>query len=221
MTSPTSRRRRRGIVLHSSTLPDDEIRQVDGLPVTSVPRTLFDLATLLKPYRLERAMNEAEVRQLTDQLSLPDLLDRYPRRQGTRAIRQILATQRLGEDITKEELEALFRAFIIERGIPKPLFNASIEVDGIRLEPDCLWRDQRLIVEVDGGGPHNTRAAIERDKRRDRLLAGAGWLVIRVTWRQLHDEPDALERDLRRTLAARSALGPAKRIISIGPQPPP
>lgn len=206
VTTPTRLHRRRGLILHSATLAPDEIRRVDGLPLTCVPRTLLDLATVLPPWRLERAMNEAEVRRLTDPLSLPDLLERYPRRHGTAAIRSILAAGRLGQDITKEELEARFRALLVERGISMPAFNASVSVEGAVLEADCLWRRERLIVELDGSGPHNTPAAIERDKRRDRRLAAAGWLVMRVTWRQLHDEPEAVERDLRRTLAARRAL---------------
>jgi very-short-patch-repair endonuclease len=70
---------------------------------------------------------------------------------------------------------------------------------GLKIEADCLWSSQRLIVELDGGRAHRTRAAFESDRERDRHLQTAGWRVVRVTWRQL-DEPQALLADLRRLL---------------------
>ena len=205
VTVPRPLRARSGVILHTSVLPSDEVTRVDGIPTTTVARTLLDLAAVLDARRLERCINEAEVRRLGSQLSLPDLLDRYPRRRGTGTIREILAAGRLGSDVTREELEARFRAFLIERSISLPAFNAPLRAGGSTMEVDCVWRAARLIVELDGRGAHNTDRAIERDKRRDRLLAASGWLVVRVTWRQLHREPVELERDLRRTIALRTA----------------
>ena len=78
-----------------------------------------------------------------------------------------------------------------------------IEVNGVWIEADCIWREQRLIVELDGHATHSTRSAFESDRARDRALIAAGWRVMRITWRQLHDEPQALTRDLRASLMAR------------------
>ena len=75
-----------------------------------------------------------------------------------------------------------------------------IEVNGVWIEADCVWREQRLIVELDGHTNHATRSAFESDRARDRALIAAGWRVMSVTWRQLHDEPEALAHDLRASL---------------------
>lgn len=94
VTLPRSRRGRSGIRWHSSEVRPDEVTVVRGIRVTTVPRTLLDLSTVLKRRPLERAINEAEVQGHTDPLSLPALLDRYPRRRGTAPIRAVLAEDR-------------------------------------------------------------------------------------------------------------------------------
>jgi very-short-patch-repair endonuclease len=68
------------------------------------------------------------------------------------------------------------------------------------MECDCVWRPQRLIVELDGRATHDTAAAFERDRARDRLLQAAGWRVVRITWRQLHHDEDRIFADLRELL---------------------
>jgi len=186
---------RPGMTVHTSSLPQDEITVVDRIPVTTVSRTLLDLAAVLRPYQLEQAMNEVEIQGLTDVLSLDDLLIRYPRRKGIRAIKAILET---GPAITRSELEARFRVFVRRFGLPAPLVNVLV----LDYECDFVWRRHHLIVELDGHRFHSTKAAFERDRARDRALQVAGWYVIRVTWRQLHEEPEALAADLRRMLAS-------------------
>ncbi len=76
----------RAITVHTSPLPPDEVTSVNAIPVTGVSRTLLDLAAVLRPHQVERAVNEAEVQQLTDPLSLADLIARHPRRKGIKAI---------------------------------------------------------------------------------------------------------------------------------------
>jgi uncharacterized protein DUF559 len=174
---------------------------VRGIPVTTVPRTLLDLAAVLPKHKLERAFHEAEENLLTDPLSLPDLLVRYPRRDGTPAIRGLLET---GAEITRSDLEADFRAFVAEWGLPRPELNAWLQIQGQWLECDCLWRQQRLIVELDSRSFHDTAAAFEGDRARDRRLSAAGWRVIRVTWRQLQRDASGVAADLRTILHRQS-----------------
>jgi hypothetical protein len=193
VTSPRQQRRRDGVRIHCSSLPADEITVRRGIPVTSVPRTLLDLASVLPKNKLELAFHEAEESLLTDSLSLPDLLARYPRRAGAPAIRVMLEE---GIQITRSELEARFRTFVAEFGLPRPVFNQRLLVQGHSFECDCLWRPQRLVVELDGRAWHDTALAFERDRVRDRRLAAVGWRVIRVTWGQLRDEPRAIAADL-------------------------
>jgi hypothetical protein len=199
VTIPGARRQQRRVRFHFGALPPDEITTFDGIPVTIVTRTLLDLASVVAPRHVERAINEAEVRHLADRLSLPAILERYPGRRGAKVIRDILGSGLIG--VTRSELEELFLVFLDDHGIPRPQLNVSVSLDGRWVEVDCLWRAQRIIVELDGRHVHGTAAAYERDRARDRALAARGWRVVRVTWRQLHDEPAALAADLRDLLS--------------------
>jgi very-short-patch-repair endonuclease len=184
------------ITFHRARLPADERTEVHGVPVTTAARTLFDIAGWAPRHRLRALVNEAEYRQLTDVIALPQLVERYPGRRGVAVLRGILAEARLG-DRTKEELEARFREFLIERDLRQPHFNWPITLGAKRIVADCVWPDRRLILELDGRAAHDRRRNFDADRARDRALAVAGWRVIRVTWLHLHDQADELERELR------------------------
>ncbi|HSK49488.1 MAG TPA: DUF559 domain-containing protein [Solirubrobacterales bacterium] len=174
--------------------------ELDGIPVTSPFKTIFDLAaTLPRQRELERAMNEAEVRQLRDRISLPVLLERYPRRRGARRVRELLAAREPG-GITRNDFEEDFVAFLDAHGLPRPRLNGTLALRGRFFEPDCIWDEQRLIVELDGRDVHGSYEAFEGDRQRDRILLAEGWRWARVTWRQLRDEPEAIAADLRTAL---------------------
>lgn len=200
VTRPGSFRGRPGIRTHRAELPPDEIEVEVGIPVTSVARTLFDLASPQGERELERAMNEAEVRQLTSRISLPRLLERYPRRGGAATLGRLLGSKRPG-GITRNDFEELFVAFLDANGLPRPRLNATLSIRGRFLEPDCIWDEQRLLVELDGRQVHGTRQAFESDRERDRIVLVEGWRSTRVTWRQLQTEPAAIAADLRHLLA--------------------
>lgn len=193
VTVPGNRRSTGAIEFHRTLLPADEVTVTNGIPVTTVPRTIFDLAADTSARRVERTINEAEVLQLWDELSLDELLLRYPRRTGSRTVRAALDGRRAGATITRSELEERFLALIDGAGLPRPEVNAF--VDGF--EVDFLWRDARLIVELDGRAFHHTAQAFERDRERDRILQAAGWRVIRLTWRQLEATPHRVVADLQ------------------------
>jgi very-short-patch-repair endonuclease len=198
VTVPSQRRAKSGIVLHRSTVAQDERTVHEGIPVTTVPRTIFDMAPTSDERQLERIINEAEIRRLWDELSLHDLLRRYPRRPGAATARAALQKRREGPTPTKSDLEELFIAFADRTGLPRPETNAYVE----GLEVDCVWRQQRVIIEVDSWEFHRTRAAFERDREKSRILQAAGWRCVAVTHRQLEHGADALARDVRRLLAA-------------------
>jgi very-short-patch-repair endonuclease len=197
ITVPRPRRPQAGIEIHRGRLAFDEVSVIRGIPVTTPPRTLLDLAAAVPRRQLERALDEAEVLRLTDPLSVGDMVQRHPRRRGTAALRAILANQQIGANITRSELERRFLAFLDDQDLPRPEVNAHLRVRGRTFEADCLWRAQHLIVELDGHATHGTTAAFERDRERDRILQTAEWRVVRVTWRQLHEEPTAVASDLR------------------------
>jgi very-short-patch-repair endonuclease len=187
--------------MHHLPLPEDEVTTEKGIPVTTVARTLLDLAAVLPARKVARAVNEAEIREQRDLASLAALVERHRHRYGIRAMRGILDDLQAGASLTRSELEARFREFVSERSLAPPEFNARVFAGGLWFECDCLWRAQRFVVELDGHAVHQTRAAFERDRERDRMLSVAGWRVVRITWRQLRDEPERVAADLRKLLA--------------------
>jgi very-short-patch-repair endonuclease len=168
-----------------------------GIPVTTVARTLLDLGAV-DSARVPKAFEQADVLQILDVRELQRLVDRYPRRPGTSAIRSVLATAAGWRGITRSELEARFRAVLDDAGLPAPAFNCPVDLGAFVIEADAVWHEVRLIVELDGYAFHRTQAAFEHDRERDRLAVAAGWRVIRITWRQLAEDPRGVLRDLRR-----------------------
>ncbi len=202
VTTQTKSRSPGGIHRHFSVLPTDEVTARRGIPVTTVPRMLFDLAAVSSLDVVEHSMRESERLQLSDGLSLEDLLARYPRRRGAGTIRECLRRRReLPIGVTREELEARFLAFLSSAGLPRPRLNAWLMLGARRFQVDCLWVDQRVIVELDGYATHGTRMAFEDDRDRDRRLAAAGYRGTRITWRHLHEIPGEIAADLRALLA--------------------
>jgi very-short-patch-repair endonuclease len=196
VTVTHARRPRRGIRLHYLPLRPDEVTTRRRIPVTTVPRTLLDLATVLRLEQLERIANEAEIQRHADCLSLADLVERHPRRHGIERARALVASLGAGETVHRSELETRFREFLRARLLPPPVANDRV----LGIECDCVWREQRVIVELDGRAVHRTALAFERDRERDRLLQAAGWRVVRITWKQLTRDGDVVARDLRSIL---------------------
>lgn len=198
VAAPRRLRARPGLRFFEAELSPDEVTARDGIPVTTVARTLLDLAAVLPRDRLERAVHEAEFRRYADSPALPELVERHRGARGLASLRTILDDRHLGEIITRSELEHRFLSLIAREALPTPQVNVPIYAAGRRFEADCVWADRQLIVELDGAAAHATKRAFERDRERDRLLQAAGWRVVRVTWRQLHDDPAACIADLRR-----------------------
>jgi hypothetical protein len=149
---------------------------------------------------LERVISQIEVRRLTHSLSVYDLLERYPRRRGASMLRALLDDRLEAHGITRSRLEDRFVALLTYSDLPRPQLNASLAMRGRFFEVDCLWRKQRVIVELDGMQAHGTDLAFEKDRERDRLLIADGWRVARITWRQLRDDAPSVLTDLRRVL---------------------
>jgi very-short-patch-repair endonuclease len=196
VTCPSgSRTRRNGIICHQSVIAEDEREIIDGIPVTSPFRTIFDLAAILELRELERALHEAEVQELRDRVSLPMLLERYPGRRGAQNLRAVLGSaEPVG--ITRNDFEEAFLALIDAYGLSRPRMNADLAVRGRFCEIDALWEGQRVAVELDGRSVHGTTNRFETDRQRDRILVAEGWRTMRITWRQLQEEPDEIAADL-------------------------
>jgi very-short-patch-repair endonuclease len=186
---------------HHSLVPLDEITVEDGIPVTSVPRTIFDLAAVESSEVVQSLLRESEFRHLWDRLSLRDLVERYPGRRGVRVVRAALG--RLESEPAgrkRSPLEERFAPFLRRYSLPLPRFNDWIPLDDKRFQVDCHWLAARHIVELDGWQGHGTRSAFREDRGRDRRLQVAGYSVTRLTWSQLDDEPAEIAADLRAIL---------------------
>jgi hypothetical protein len=202
VTSPRRASSRPGIRVHRvRELPGSEVSDVDAIPVTSVARTLLDLAGVVAPHALERACDQAEILRLFDLTSLHAVLAHHPKRRGARALRRVLAEHTIGLAPTQSELESRLLTLCADHGLPMPECNVPVALPGAqKTTVDFLWRVERLVVETDGWETHRTRLAFERDRDRDARLALGGYRCIRFTWRRLRDEPREVARTLRALL---------------------
>jgi len=198
VTTPRKSRSWKGIRRHHSPLPEDERTVKEGIPATTVPRTILDLAATESADTVENLLRESEYLRLSDRLSLPDLLQRYPGRRGTRKVS--IALERLKEEPSgrkRSRLEERFAPFLRRYSLPIPRFNDQIVLGANRYQVDCHWPEFRQIVELDGWQGHSTKTAFREDRARDRRLTAAGYRVAHITWNQLDDEPEAIAADLR------------------------
>jgi hypothetical protein len=181
VTAPTRRGNRPGIVFHRAHLHPADRTIHEGIPITSVPRTLLDLAATLSLTQQDYAFWEAERLGLVDPHELRHLLARSHGRRGMRRLRA-LTERLLPPDVTlRSPLERRFYELIRDAGLPLPALNVSVE----GFEVDACWAEQRLVVELDGHAYHRGVDAFERDRIRDAELQAAGYRVIRLTARNL------------------------------------
>jgi very-short-patch-repair endonuclease len=207
ITTPQKSRSWDGIRRHHKALPADEVTVKEGIPVTTVPRTIFDLAATEPEEAVASMLREMEFRELRDRLSLWHLVERYPGRRGVRKVR--VALERLKEEPSgrrRSKLEERFAPFLRRHRLPLPRFNDWILLGPKRYQVDCHWSGSGQIVELDGWEGHRTRTAFREDRARDRALRVAGYSVTRLTWNQLDDEPEAVAADLGALLEERKPL---------------
>ncbi|MHB1194608.1 MAG: DUF559 domain-containing protein [Longimicrobiales bacterium] len=197
VTIPKGYRRRPGLrVYRIGTLLPDEVTRLRGVPITGVARTLYDLAVSLPERPLERAVAEAIALGLT---TLAEVRAMAARHAGRRRAGCLGAVVGLGEPRrTRSEAEERFLGLVCRGGIRSPAVNTRVAGHEI----DFYWPAERLAVEVDGFAYHTSPRAFERGRRRDAELAAAGVRVVRVTWRQVNEEPRAVLHRLKGALAA-------------------
>ncbi|HEY5942005.1 MAG TPA: DUF559 domain-containing protein [Solirubrobacterales bacterium] len=198
VTAPCGRqglRRRKGIWIHRCKLTEEDRESRDGFPVTTLARTLFDLAEVVSLDELKGAAEEAERLKL---LRLPELEQCCERGRGRRALRPMrrLIAELGPPDEGRSPLEIRFPQFVRTHQLPTPVQN----VDVLGHEVDALWPAAKLIVELDSWEHHGHRAAFERDRTRDLKLMIAGYRTIRVTHRRLDREARQLAAEIRQLL---------------------
>ena len=175
-----------GVTVHRTRiLAPQDVTVRDGIPVTSVARTLLDLAAVLRPPDLEVAIDRAERSGLFDLDAVVDVLSRANGRKGARTLRQVVAAYRMSTQ--KSVLEVAFKELIGSAPrIGAPTFNALVEGETGTHEVDAYWPEHRLAVQLDGFEFHRTRRDRERDAASDADLELAGHRVMRLTWDDVH-----------------------------------
>ena len=197
-TGRKASRGQEGIRLHRARLDEGDVTTHHRIPTTSLPRTLLDLASCTPLDAVVRALEEAERRRLIDTAPIHPLLERANGHQGAGRLAKALAAYDPRATRTRSELERAFLALCRTRHLPPPTLNTLIE----GYEVDAVWAERKLIVELDGYAYHRTRAAFERDRRRDAALLRAGYRTLRVTALRLKAEPDAVLADVGVLLTA-------------------
>jgi very-short-patch-repair endonuclease len=192
------RRRRVGLRVHRiGTLKRTETTTNRGIPITTPVRTIIDVAATLRGRPLEHMLDLAEQLRLVDFAELRQRLAERQGRPGSPSLRAILSLYTAGSTVTRSEMEERFLALCDDHGITRPEVNTRIEGE----EVDFVWRDARLIVEVDGYRYHRSPSKFETDRERDVMLAVAGWQVLRFTWTQLTQRPAWVARAVSKHLA--------------------
>lgn len=175
--------------------------ELHGIPCTSLPKTLLDLAALVPVWELRRAISEAEVRRVLDHSAMRRLIRRSRGRRGVARLRLLLDEIHPETKRTRSELERMFLRMCTRAKLPQPEVNVKLAVENGRREVDFLWRDARLVIEADSRRFHDTDSAYLSDRRKEQRLQLAGWRVSRCTWEQVEYEPAVLARIIQGLLA--------------------
>jgi hypothetical protein len=204
---------RQGIHIHClRSLPDSHVTTRNAVPCTTAARTLVDLAAVVPPRRLERALGEAEVLRLYNRNAIEAILAANPRRPGSQTLRALLAGPDPSTTRTRSPLEELLLALCDGAGLQRPEFNVPFTLpDGTEISIDALWRSAGLAVELDSRGFHSSWRAQVRDRRRDAQLVLAGLKPLRFTEADLTRGANttvALLRELLRPVHPPSAAAP-------------
>jgi hypothetical protein len=191
-----NKRRVRGVKTHQTRHMDRrDVSHHRGIPITTVPRTLVDIAADSKPDDLGRACHEAGVRYGTTPRQVDEVLERRPNAPGSKTLRRIVHGD---EPITLSSLEKRFHTLLRDNCLPLPSMNQR--VGGRRV--DCRWTHPPLTVELDGYRYHRSRHAWEQDRRREREARGRGDEFRRYTYGDVYEDPGPMLAELRALLKA-------------------
>jgi hypothetical protein len=197
VTTSAWRKPRPPIRLHEARLITADDRALrEGIPVTSLARTLLDLAATVRCEWLEKMVERSEDLGLFDLRAVEDLLTRTVGHYGHARLRKAIALYK-PTSFTRSSLEKRFLELCLEAGLPQPRTNYVEE----GFELDCYWPEFRFAVELDLFETHGTRAAFERDRKRQEDLLLAGIAMTRVTGPRLEREPDEVIERVGRLLA--------------------
>jgi hypothetical protein len=202
VTCPGPRGAKRSFVTHQVDLPSTDRTVRDGIPVTSLSRTILDLAVYSRPKTVARQIERADELKVFDLREMHDLLDRTKGHRGQANVRAALDAYRPERQFTRSGLERRFLELVREAGLPEPAMNVFVAGH----ELDSYWEEAHFGVELDTYDTHGSRLSFEDDRVRDDDFLHAEVVTTRVTETRLAREPDAMIDSLRRHLARRSSV---------------
>jgi predicted transcriptional regulator of viral defense system len=209
LTAPTRRHRRGPIVVHFAPLEPEDQAVVDGIPVTSVARTVLDLAPAESTGRLHQMMDRAEERKTFDLRRFDRLLARAGGHPGRASLRHALDAYKPETATLRSDLERRFRRLVLAAGLPTPQTNVVVE----GYELDCYWEAEAFAVELDVYATHGSVHSFEADRERQDDLLLAGIELIRVTGTRLDREPrETIARVVAHLERRRRAFGPRRSV---------
>lgn len=173
----------------------EEVETTAGIAVTTVARTLVDLAGMVGLATLKKTVGRAAIRKELDLQAADLAIYNAKHRRGLKALELALTPYRTkdGKPLdVRSDFETLVLPELLGGGLPRPGCNVPLDIDGERLVVDFLWERERVVVETDGRETHETPPAFQSDRRRDQFLASAGYRVLRVTWEQIQVERAAV-----------------------------
>ncbi len=187
-----------GVRVHFITaIADQDTGRHEGIPIASPALTLLDLAGMRRQPMAD-ALNEARILSIVTAADLAGVLAGHPYRPGARRLRALLARES-GPKLTRSRAERLALRRMKAHGLVPD--DSDVSIGPYRV--DFLFRSERVIVEVDGYAYHGTRKRFVDDRRRDAELSAMGYLVVRLSWSDLHEGCGAAMSRLRRTLERR------------------
>jgi very-short-patch-repair endonuclease len=195
-------RPRNGVRVHRvKTLPKDDVTKQGALPLTTVERTVIDLAWTEK--ELRKLVDALLARKLTTVDALELALRRVDRK-GKSPLWSVLDAYRGGDAPAESELEQVVLALLRKSGLPMPRKQSSLRIAGRQRRVDFLFADFGVVLETDGYLTHSTAEAFEADRERQNALSASGLTVLRWTWKAVRERPDELIAQLRETFRART-----------------
>jgi very-short-patch-repair endonuclease len=197
------RKERPGLVVHRPRgLPPTDVTTRDGIPTTTLTRSLLDIAGTQDARVTKRLLREAEYRHRLDLGELRRSLDAHSRSRAPARLRNLLDDWVPGIGLTETELEAAFLEVCKRGGLQRPLVQHPIG----RHRADFAWPRHGLVVETDGYDAHRGRIAFAEDRVKDRALIARGYTVLHFTWPEVIRHPQRIHRDVARALTPRSGV---------------
>jgi predicted transcriptional regulator of viral defense system/very-short-patch-repair endonuclease len=203
ITRRTPHPRKRPFVVHTADLLPRDLTRREGIPVTSLSRTILDIAVTSRPRTVRRHLRIADDDlKLFDLREMEDLLGRTKGHKGQAKVRAALELYDGRPVFTRSGLERRFLEVVREAGLPEPSMNHFVA----GYEVDAYWEAERFGVELDVYETHGSRLSFEEDRERDDDFLHAGIETTRVTGRRLDREPGAVVESVRRHLARRAPI---------------